>query len=76
MRAASATGSRANSAKRNVFMDVDNLFAGQRFDQELDKALTQCEVLVAVIGRNWMDCSPRIGGSAGATMCARKSAAH
>ena len=39
----------------NVFMDVDNLFAGQRFDQELDKALTQCEVLVAIIGRNWMD---------------------
>jgi hypothetical protein len=39
----------------NVFMDVDNLFAGQRFDQELDKALSQCQVVVAVIGRNWMD---------------------
>lgn len=39
----------------SVFMDVENLFAGQRFDQELDKALSQCQVVVAVIGRNWMD---------------------
>lgn len=39
----------------SVFMDVDNLFAGQRFDQELDKALAQCEVLVVIIGRRWMD---------------------
>ena len=35
-------------------MDVDNLLAGQRFDRELDKALTQCDVLVAVIGSQWM----------------------
>ena len=37
----------------NVFMDVDNLQAGQRFDQELDKALAQCDVLLAVIGPRW-----------------------
>jgi TPR repeat protein len=39
----------------NVFMDVDKLVAGQRFDRELDKALAKCDVLVAVIGSRWME---------------------
>jgi TPR repeat protein len=39
----------------NVFMDVDRLLAGQRFDRQLDKALAQCDVLVAVIGSRWME---------------------
>src|SRR5215510_10672702 len=38
-----------------VFMDVDQLLAGQRFDRELDKALAECDVLIAVIGSRWMD---------------------
>lgn len=38
-----------------VFMDVDNLFAGQRFDEELDKALSQSDVLVAIMGRRWVE---------------------
>jgi len=41
--------------KANLFIDVDNLFAGQRFDEELARALVTCDVLVAVIGRHWMD---------------------
>src|SRR5262245_59897038 len=41
--------------KSNVFLDVDNLLAGQRFDRELDKALARCDVLVAVIGSRWME---------------------
>jgi hypothetical protein len=41
--------------KRNIFMDVDHLLAGQRFDRELDKALAECDVLIAVIGTRWMD---------------------
>ena len=40
--------------KANVFMDIDNLLAGQRFDRELEKALSQCDVLIAVIGPRWM----------------------
>jgi hypothetical protein len=40
--------------RANVFMDVDNLLAGQRFDRELEKALSQCDVLIAVIGSRWM----------------------
>jgi hypothetical protein len=38
----------------NVFMDVDRLTAGQRFEQELDRALGKCDVLIAVIGSRWM----------------------
>ena len=39
--------------ERNVFMDVDNLQPGQRFDKELEMALTQCDVFIAVIGTQW-----------------------
>ncbi len=45
----------ARFGKSNVFMDVDNLLAGQRFDEELAKALGVCDVLIAVIGPRWMD---------------------
>ena len=39
----------------SVFMDVDKLLAGQRFDRELEKALSQCDVLIAIIGSRWME---------------------
>lgn len=39
----------------NVFMDVDNLMAGQRFDKELEKALAETDVFLAVIGPRWME---------------------
>ena len=39
----------------SVFMDIDNLLAGQRFDQELAKALDACDVLIAIIGPRWME---------------------
>lgn len=49
--------------KSAIFMDVDNLLAGQRFDRELETALSQCDVLIAVIGPRWMDLlSERIRG--------------
>ncbi|TMJ00060.1 MAG: toll/interleukin-1 receptor domain-containing protein [Alphaproteobacteria bacterium] len=37
----------------NVFMDVDKLVAGQRFDQELEKALARSDVFLAIIGPRW-----------------------
>ena len=40
--------------KRSVFMDVDRLKPGQRFDEELDKALQKCDVFIAVIGPKWL----------------------
>jgi hypothetical protein len=39
----------------NVFMDVDDLLAGQRFDKELEKALDQTDVFLAVIGPRWLE---------------------
>jgi hypothetical protein len=44
--------------KANVFMDVNKLLAGQRFDHVLDEALSQCEVLIAVIGPRWIELLP------------------
>jgi hypothetical protein len=39
----------------NVFMDVDDLLAGQRFDTELEKALDETDVFLCVIGSRWTD---------------------
>ena len=41
--------------KKNVFMDVDDLEPGERFDRKLDEALSKCGVLLAVIGPRWLD---------------------
>jgi formylglycine-generating enzyme required for sulfatase activity len=47
----------------NVFMDVDDLMAGQRFDKELEKALGETDVFLAVIGPRWLDLlAERLGG--------------
>ena len=45
----------ARFGKANLFMDVDSLSAGQRFEDELAKALAACDVLIAIIGPRWMD---------------------
>jgi hypothetical protein len=39
----------------NVFMDIDDLKPGQRFDQALANALKACTVFLAVIGARWCD---------------------
>jgi TIR domain len=39
----------------SVFMDVDNLLAGQRFDKQLERALAQTDVLIAIIGPHWTE---------------------
>ena len=41
--------------KSNVFMDVDNLLVGQRFDEKLKDALNQCDVFLAIMGPRWME---------------------
>ena len=45
----------ARFGKANLFMDIDSLSAGQRFEEELAKALTACDVLIAIIGPRWLD---------------------
>ena len=39
----------------NIFMDVDNLSAGARFDIELEKALNETAVFLAIIGPRWVE---------------------
>lgn len=39
----------------NVFMDVDQLRPGQRFDHALRDALAQCDVFLCVIGPRWTE---------------------
>jgi len=40
----------AKFGRSSVFMDVDDLLAGLRFDEELAKALAACDVFLAIIG--------------------------
>jgi TIR domain len=39
---------------RNVFMDVDDLVAGQRFDEVLQKSLDRCDAVLVIIGPRWL----------------------
>ncbi|MEQ1694346.1 MAG: toll/interleukin-1 receptor domain-containing protein [Hyphomicrobiaceae bacterium] len=48
-------GLAAKFGKAQVFMDVDNLLVGQRFDMKLAEALDACDVLIAIIGPRWTD---------------------
>jgi branched-chain amino acid transport system substrate-binding protein len=45
----------ATFGNAGVFMDVDNLMAGQRFDRELESALAETDVFLAVIGPRWLE---------------------
>jgi len=47
--------------KRNIFIDIDRLRAGQEFETVLENKLRQCKVMLAIIGPNWVDA--RDGGS-------------
>lgn len=51
-------------SKERVFMDVDAIEPGHPFDEAIERAVGQCEVLLAMIGRRWLDqqasTSPRI----------------
>jgi hypothetical protein len=42
-------------AEERVFMDVDAIEPGLPFDEAINRALEQCEVLLVVIGRRWLD---------------------
>ena len=41
--------------KDNLFMDVDDISAGQDFVFELQRQVAECDVLLAVIGNRWLD---------------------
>lgn len=41
--------------KDKLFMDVDDISAGQDFVFELQRQVAECDVLLAVIGNRWLD---------------------
>jgi hypothetical protein len=54
-------------ARRDLFMDVDAIKPGLDFIKQLDAHVSQCHVLLALIGRNWLavkdkDGAPRLHG--------------
>jgi hypothetical protein len=40
--------------RRPLFMDVDNVPLGVNFAKVVDDEIAKCEVLIAIIGRNWL----------------------
>src|SRR5215469_4534832 len=38
-----------------VFMDVDSIAIGLDFTKALQEAMSRCEILLVLIGRNWLD---------------------
>jgi len=45
----------ARFGKRAVFMDVEGIEAGVDFVETIEMAVGGCDVLLAVIGRSWLD---------------------
>jgi TIR domain len=48
-------------SKEGIFMDVDAIEPGVPFDEAIRQAVGQCDVLLAVIGRHWMDRQEGVG---------------
>jgi TIR domain len=48
-------------ASDHIFMDVDNLDLGVDFVEEIQKRVSSCDVLIAVIGRRWLSSSDEEG---------------
>src|SRR5437763_1874471 len=49
----------------NVFLDIDTIPFGVDFRQHLDQAVGRCDVLLAVIGEQWLDARHREGPKQG-----------
>jgi hypothetical protein len=45
-------------SKARVFMDVDTIEPGLPFDEAINQAVGRCEILIAMIGKRWMEERP------------------
>jgi hypothetical protein len=41
--------------KSRIFMDIDDLDPGEDFVEALKKSVGSCDILIAIIGRHWVD---------------------
>lgn len=48
----------ARFGERNVFMDVDTIDPGADFGEAITRAVSSCDALIALVGREWL--SPRL----------------
>lgn len=47
----------------SVFMDVDTIDLGRDFKPALQEAVRKCDIMLVVVGRDWLDCTdPKTGG--------------
>lgn len=44
----------ARFGEDQIFMDIDNIEPGEDFVQVIEKAVSSCEILIAMIGRHWL----------------------
>ena len=51
----------ARFGKENVFLDIDNIPLGVDFWEHIDRAVRQCDVLLAVVGEQWLGVRYREG---------------
>lgn len=49
----------ARFGERSVFMDIDTLTPGQDFVQVIEDALADCEIVLVLIGRHWLNARDR-----------------
>jgi len=43
--------------KGRIFMDVSDIEPGTDFVEAIDKAVGSCDILIVVIGREWLTCA-------------------
>ena len=40
--------------KEHVFFDIDSILAGDNVQENINKAMRQCQVFLAIIGKDWL----------------------
>lgn len=53
----------AHFGKGQVFMDIDTLEPGEDFVEVLERTVSACDVLIAIIGRQWLSAKDEDGKS-------------
>jgi hypothetical protein len=48
-------------SKARVFMDMDAIEPGLPFDEVINQAVGHCEILLAMVGKRWMEEQPGVG---------------
>jgi WD40 repeat protein len=47
--------------REHIFLDVDGIDPGRDFREVINELLSQCDVMIGVVGTNWLDCKDEEG---------------